>query len=88
MWCGTTTRQEKAQAMSIRRHKELIDKSHYKEAINAKLDTLKPAQESKPKEKESDENEKESKTKKSKDSKESTPATQEQILQPIDILRF
>ena len=66
-------------------YKELIDKSHYKEAINAKLDTLKPAQESKPKEKDTNQ---EAKTRKSKDSKESTPATQEQILQPIDILRF
>ena len=66
-------------------YKELIDKSHYKEAINAKLDTLKPAQESKPKEKDTNQ---EAKTRKSKDSKESTPATQDQILQPIDILRF
>ena len=68
-------------------YKELIDKSHYKEVINAKLDTF--TQESKPKEKDASTEEKESKnTKKSKDSKDSAPTIQEQILQPIDILRF
>ena len=58
------------------KYKELIDKSHFKDEINANLDALNPSSTEK----------KESKPEPQK--AEPTPAPQEQILQPIDILRF
>lgn len=58
------------------KYKELIDKSHFKDEINANLDALNPSSTEK----------KESKLEPQK--AEPTPTPQEQILQPIDILRF
>lgn len=58
------------------KYKELIDKSYFKDEINANLDALNPSSTEK----------KESKLEPQK--AEPTPAPQEQILQPIDILRF
>lgn len=58
------------------KYKELIDKSHFKDEINANLDALNPSGTEK----------KESNLEPQK--AEPTPTPQEQILQPIDILRF
>lgn len=58
------------------KYKELIDKSHFKDEINANLDALNPSSTEK----------KESNLEPQK--AEPTPTPQEQILQPIDILRF
>lgn len=58
------------------KYKELIDKSHFKDEINANLDALNPSNTEK----------KESNLEPQK--AEPTPTPQEQILQPIDILRL
>lgn len=58
------------------KYKELIDKSYFKDEINASLDALNPSNTEK----------KESKPEPQK--AEPAPAPQDQILQPIDILRF
>lgn len=58
------------------KYKELIDKSYFKDEINANLDALNPSNIEK----------KESKPEPQK--AEPAPAQQDQILQPIDILRF
>lgn len=58
------------------KYKELIDKSYFKDEINANLDALNPSGTEK------------KETKPEPQKAEPAPALQEQILQPIDILRF